>query len=311
MQGHSISEKAPALQAQEGAAKKPRLGVSIYSYSNTLGNCMTLEDCFEDLHDMGCGSFELLTSHIENYPNPSTKWIDKYWGLCEKYNVQPAELGQWCETHLYRGRMMTDDEIVANMVRDFKLANTLGFKNLRTKLTSVNIFCDPEPGWDRYLEKLLPYAEKYDVRMQSECHIPTTLNRQHISDFIDFIETRQTKHFGINVDFGTFQNAWPDDIFGSIPKEFLWKDKMPVPSLPEDIIRVLPYCQTCHAKFNYMDEDFSERTIPYEPVLQILLEQGWEGDLISEYEGPNKTDPAFVGDQLRRQHVMMRRILGY
>lgn len=305
----SISGKNKS--AERNTLKKPRLGVSFYSYSNTLGSTMNLEECFAELKDMGCTTFEMLTSHIDNYPNPSSKWIDHFWSLCEKYDVQPGELGHWLETHLHRGPMMTDDEIVANMVRDFKLANVLGFKQLRTKMTSINIYCDPEPGWDRYLAKLLPFAEKYDVKMQSECHIPTRLDRKHISDFVDFIEKHKTKHFGLNIDFSVFQNNWPDSVFGDIPKEFLWKNHMPVPSMPEEMIPLLQYVDTCHAKFNHMSENFEEVTIPYKDVFKVLVEQGWTGDLISEYEGPRKTDQAHVGEQLRRHHVMMRKLLGY
>ncbi len=291
---------------------KPKLGVSIYSYSKVLGTRMTLEDCFKDVYDTGATCFELLTSHIENYPNPSVKWIDHYFGLCDKYKMQPAELGHWAETHLHRGPRMTDEEIIANMVRDFKLANLLGFKTLRTKITCINEYCDPEPEWEHIIELALPYAEKYDVMMLSECHSPTLLTRQHIHDFIAFADKHQTKHFGINVDFSTFQNNWPEDLY---PPERLAKFKaMGLAaewSKPEDIIPILPYSKTCHAKFNYLDENFEERTIPYKEVLDIMVKHGWSGNLISEYEGARRDEPEFLGDQLRRHHIMMRRILGY
>ena len=160
----------------------PKRGVSVYSYCQLLGVSLTLEDCFKDIYDTGSTCFELLTSHIENYPNPSPAWVDKYWRLCEKYKLQPGELGHWSETHLRRGSRLTDDEVLDQLIRDFKLANMLGFTTLRTKITTVNEFCDPEPGWEKYIERALPYAEKYNVRMCSEVHRPTTLKRQHIFD---------------------------------------------------------------------------------------------------------------------------------
>lgn len=66
----------------------------------------------------------------------------------------------------------------------------------------------------------------------------------------------------------------------------------------------------CHAKFNYMDENFQEKTIPYEEVIKILETHHWDGYMLSEYEGVDKDKPSFVSDQLRRQHIMMKRILG-
>lgn len=288
-------------------------GVSVYSYSELLGVSMTLEDCFKDLYDMGATCFELLTSHIENYPNPSPAWVDRYWRLCEKYKMQPAEMGHWAETHLHRGPRMTDDEVLEELIRDFRVAHLLGFTTLRTKITCINEYCDPEPGWEKYIERALPYAEKYNVRMCSEVHNPTTLRRKHVYDYLKFIEKTGTKYFGFNVDFGTFQNRlnpgknpMTEGAYGDIIRKFL-ED----PSKPEDILAVLPYTYTCHAKFNYMDENFEENTIPYKNVLEIMINNGWNGFLVSEYEGPQRDDFNFLSDQLRRQHIMMSRILGY
>ena len=83
------------------------------------------------------------------------------------------------------------------------------------------------------------------------------------------------------------------------------------PTKPEDVLAVLPYAYACHAKFNYVDENFEEKTIPYEEVLNIMVSNGWSGFLLSEYEGPQRDDFYFLSDQLRRQHIMMSRILGY
>ena len=294
----------------------PQRGISVYSYEVLLGKTMTLEDCFLEMYDTGATCFELLTSYIDNYPNPSTKWVDNYWRLCEKYKLQPAELGHWCENHLHRGPALSDDEVVEQLKQDFRLANLLGFKSLRTKITCVNDLCDPEPGWQRYIEKALPWAEKYDVRMQNEVHGPTTLHTPHIRDeYLDFIHRTGTKHFGFNIDFGTFQTK--------AAKGLEWMDMgFDDPTKPEEIIEFLPYSWTCHAKFTNMTEDFEETTIPYKEVIRCIVDSGWNGNLISEYEGPirfeaEKSPENFgramdeIPEQVRRHQVMMRNLLGY
>ena len=48
------------------------------------------------------------------------------------------------------------------------------------------------------------------------------------------------------------------------------------------------YC--CHAKFNHMNDDFEETTIPYKEVVDIMKEHNWDGYLLSEYEGFDKYD---------------------
>ena len=294
----------------------PQRGISVYSYEVLLGKTMTLEDVFLEMYDTGATCFELLTSYIDNYPNPSPAWVDKYWRLCEKYQLQPAELGHWAENHLHRGPAASDEEMVALLKRDFELAHLLGFMSLRTKITCVNDLCDPEPGWQSYIEKALPYAEKYDVRMQNEVHGPTTLHTPHIRDeYLEFIHRTGTKHFGFNIDFGTFQTKpakgmeWMPMGFGDVTK-------------PEEIVEFLSYSWTCHTKFTNMDENFDETTIPYRDVIRLMIDNGWSGNLVSEYEGPvrftaERSYENFgfamqeIPEQVRRHQIMMRNLLGY
>ena len=211
---------------------------------------------------------------------------------------------------------MTDDEVVEELKQDFRLANLLGFTSLRTKITCTNELCDPEPGWQNYIEKALPFAEKYNVRMQNEVHLPTTLHTPHIRDeYLDFIHRTGTQHFGFNIDFGTFQNKptkgmeWRNQSFDDVSK-------------PEEIVEFLPYSWTCHAKFNDMTEDFEETTIPYREIIGLMVDNGWNGNLISEYEGAprfmcERSAEEFgkamdeIPDQIRRHQIMLRNILGY
>ena len=52
--------------------RKPKRGVSLYSYSGEYGVTMTLEDMFADMRDLDVGGLEILTNaHIENYPGPT------------------------------------------------------------------------------------------------------------------------------------------------------------------------------------------------------------------------------------------------
>lgn len=162
----------------------PKRGVSVYSYSGLYGVSMSLEDCLMDIHDMGASCVEILSSHIENYPHPTAQWVDNWWRLMDKYNLEPGGYGHWCDTIMYKNRSFSTQEAVNNLVRDFKLANLLGFKCLRTKITidfgENSAYGDPEPGWQEYIKRALEYAEKYDVRMCSEIHRPTTLRTPHL-----------------------------------------------------------------------------------------------------------------------------------
>jgi sugar phosphate isomerase/epimerase len=65
-----------------------------------------------------------------------------------------------------------------------------------------------------------------------------------------------------------------------------------------------------------VDELFRETTIPYAEIIKVLKEHNWNGYMLSEWEDPNYFNeglltPGFVPEQLRRQHIMMKRLLGY
>jgi len=91
----------------------PKRGVAFYSYSAEYGLTKTLEDCFEDTHDMGAHGIEILANtHIENYPYPSDAWVENWHRLCEKYEVVPVEYGHWIDSHVIRGRELTTEESI-------------------------------------------------------------------------------------------------------------------------------------------------------------------------------------------------------
>ena len=67
------------------------------------------------------------------------------------------------------------------------------------------------------------------------------------------------------------------------------------------------------AKFYEMTEDEVEYSIPYDEVIPVLIEGGFDGYLSSEYEGNRHIQDAFPVDsveQVRRQHAMFARLLG-
>ncbi|HLO60309.1 MAG TPA: hypothetical protein VK179_16275 [Bacteroidales bacterium] len=148
----------------------------------------------------------------------------------------------------------------------------------------------------------LPVAEEYDFRMCPEIHVPTALKSKMVDDYINFIEKTGTRNFGINIDFSVF-NKKPMAIPGM---KF-------TPSTPEEMIPYLKYTYCCHAKFSHMKDDLTEENIPYDEIIKILVDQKWEGYLLSEfedYEGGTGSIPDHASDQVRRQHVMMKRLLG-
>jgi len=279
---------------------KPKRGVSLYSYTGVYGLTMTLEDCLADMYDMEAEGLEILANgHIPNYPNPTDEWVEQWFTLLDKYDIVPGEYGHWIDSRRNPGRELTSKESYDMLVRDIKLANRLGFKVGRTKLGVIDEILTPVKNWQEFIKMALPVAEEYDFKMCPEIHMPTVLKSKMVDDYIDFIDKTGTKYFGINIDFGVFAPRRMN--IPGVPNEV---------SQPEDMIPLLPYTYACHAKFTNMSDDLVETDHPYDRIMQILIDHKWEGYLLSEYEGKNRDVPGYASDQLRRQHVMMKRLLG-
>ena len=159
--------------------RKVKRGVAIYSYSGEYGRTMNLEDCFKDMQDMGATGIEILAnSHIDSYPELSEEYAAKWEYLCGKYGIEPVEYGHWIDTRLYKNRDMSLEEAREKLINDFKIANRLGFKILRTKMGVINGELAPVENWREIIKSVLPEAEKYDVTMCPEIHLTTVLADQ-------------------------------------------------------------------------------------------------------------------------------------
>ena len=283
--------------------KGPKRGVALYSYSAEFGLEKTLEDCFEDVHDMGAHGIEILANtHIENYPYPTEEWVEQWFRLCDKYEVVPVEYGNWIDSHVLGERDLTTEESYEMLARDIRLAHRLGFSVMRTKMPVISDTLEPVKNWREIIKMALPLAEKLGIKMCPEIHTPTNLKSEMVNDFIAFIEETGTKNFGLNIDFSVFRTEFA---------EHEYRDPNYVPNKPEDLIPLLPYVYCCHAKFIHMNDALEETTIPYKEIIEVLKNQNWDGYLLSEYEGADKYDAGYeVGQTLRKQHIMLKNYIG-
>ena len=87
----------------------------------------------------------------------------------------------------------------------------------------------------------------------------------------------------------------------------------PVTNSPSQIKTIAPYIYNIHGKFYEMTDELTEYSIPYKDVFAALKEIGYAHSIDSEYEGQRWTQDVAITDsceQVRREHVMFRRLLG-
>lgn len=108
------------------------------------------------------------------------------------------------------------------MKRDIRLASMLGFKNLRTLVSTPM----------EVIEGSLDYAEKMDVRIGLEVHAPFSLNSDWAEGYMKMIRKTGTKHFGFIPDMGIFCRNIPDVV----------RDKARRVGAKEECIKIVDDC---------------------------------------------------------------------
>ena len=281
-----------------------KYGVSLYSFMGDYGTVLDLETALAAVADVNATGVEILgEGHVANYPAPSTAWIDEWFRLLDKYSLEPTNYGSWIDTRLHPGRSLTAIEGADILQRDLRLAKQLGFGFVRPKIGVVSSDLIPDPIWGEAVERSLDLAAELDVIICPEIHSPTPIKHPVVDEYIELIERTGTKHFGLLLDTGIFQDRpialQPGQTRESRPA---FMDGIGVD--PADIAAIAKYVVFIQAKFHDIDENLHDQQIPWEPVLRALRDSGYSGYLSSEYEGDRI--PWRSIEQVRRQHSLMR-----
>lgn len=289
-----------------------KYGVSTYSYVNDYGSVMTLEDAFDHIADTGATGIEMLgEAQVEGYPCPTTAWVDEWFRLLERYRLEPTNMCSWIENRATLKRDLTIEEGAAELARDLRLAHQLGFKFLRPKFGVTSHDLMPEPNWPAYVERNLDLAHELGIVICPEIHAPTPIRHPAVDGYIEFIERKKTKNFGLMIDTGIFQDR-PLKHWGSHPITDEMRNSKHMAFLngikvnPEEFLGIAKYVVFIQAKFHDIDEHLEDQQIPWRPVISAIKRSGYSGYLSSEYEGLRS--PWRSVDQVRRQHVLLRKL---
>jgi sugar phosphate isomerase/epimerase len=283
-----------------------RYGVSLYSYSEDIGTVLTLEDAIESIADLGATGIEILgEAHVPGYPDPPAAWVDHWFRLLERHRLEPTNYGSWIDTRLRLSRPMTALEAADDLARDIRLAARLGFHMVRPKFGVVSFDLVPDPIWEEAVLRVLELAQRSNVVICPEIHAPTPIRHPLVDAYVDFIQRSGTRHFGLLIDTGIFQDRPLPYMPGETPemrRDFL--DGIHVD--PQDFLAVAPYTVFIQAKFHSITDALVDEHIPWERVVPVLKQAGYAGYLSSEYEGDRS--PWRSLEQVRRQHALIRKL---
>lgn len=311
--------------------------VSLYSYQEEYFlRKFTLEDCIAKTASLGARGIEVLGEQMfPGFPRLSDAFVDQWHGWMAKYGTTPVCHDMFLDTKKFKNRRLTQDEEVESVIRDLKFANRLGFTVMR-----IIVSASPET-----MERCLPYAEKYGVRMGVEVHAPYSLDHPWIQRHLEVAERTGSKFYGVVPDFGIFTSRFPrvqrdrfvrngvrphiadfitseyekrvlaEYIVGNVREmggtpieiQMAEQTRHQVWSNPKRLLEYIPRIFHIHGKFYEMIDDRTEYSIPCAEVLAVLKQGGYEGYISSEYEGNRHIEDAFPVDSFEqvRRHQAM------
>ena len=318
-------------------------GVSLYSFQEEYFlRTLSLEDCIRTAGQIGARGIEIIPEQsIPGYPHLTDEFVATWFGWMRQYGTTPVATDLFLDTKLYPDRWLTLEEQVASVRRDVDIAVRLGATVIRAIINTP-----PE-----VMEAAAPYAEEQGVRLLLEVHAPFHYSHPWIEQHLEVMHRIGSPALGLMPDMGTFVRRFPrvvseralrdgakpelvdlivqtyDDhgdthaladivnYRGGGPVEFglarqathyIWSE-------PKAMLPHMPLIGHIQAKFYEMTDDEVEYSIPYDEIVPVLQEGGFDGYLSSEYEGNRHIQDVYPVDsveQVRRQHAMFARLLG-
>jgi sugar phosphate isomerase/epimerase len=290
-----------------------RLGVSFHSFTNEYCSFIwSFEDMMQNAAQLGGGVEIVGPAHHRGFPEVTPEFERTFKSSVERNGLTPTSYGSYADPFMLPDRDLTPDELIAYTIPQLKGASKLGFPVVRLQHFASSI-----------AERLLPYAEKYHVKMGYELHVPLMIEAPRTQELIAQIKHLSSEYLGLIPDAGIFARSiakqhiqegrdagTPEHIIKRA--QDLWTAKTPLQqalddlkahgaegrtitwigavwdtfgfSEPADLAAIMPYIIHFHGKFFSM-ENGDEPDLRYEEIVQALLKNGYTGWMSSEYEG--------------------------
>ena len=230
-----------------------KLGVSLFSFSTDyVKGILTLEDCIRSAAEIGGEGFELVgASMLSTYPYANEKLVKEFKSMSDHYGIKFVSYGASADRGVTSDRDLTDEELIQSAILDIKTANKLGCEMMR-----VQYHLSPAA-----IEKLVPYAENYGVKLGVEIHNPDNPSSPKIQKYVELFEKLGSDYTGFVQDFGCFATK---------PNKVYWDEALEN-GAPLELLEMA-------ANFRYDN-------VPKEEAMKKLIEAGANGAVIGALQG--------------------------
>ena len=320
-----------------------KTGISLFSLGTPyLKGELDLEGVIREAAEMGAEGYEIVGAQMMwSYPFCSDEFLGFVEDCRQKYGIGPICYSANMDKGILPGRSLTEDEMVARAIEDIIVAHKLGCPTMREQyLLGPNGLKRLVPYAEAYdvhvgIEIHNPETPISPVCLEFIEAVEET-GSKHIGYVLDLgcFATKPNKPY------------WDRALAAGVPEEVLKKAaQLRYDDVPQDeamqtmmpdmekwpilfrtvssmygfvqfrkscqaeldgVARMVPNLFEVHGKCHYVSEDLHEASIPYEEIIPVLANDGFEGFIVTEFEDEGGY-PAV--EQTARNVAMVKKLL--
>jgi sugar phosphate isomerase/epimerase len=186
------------------SAALPRLGVTLYSFTRDFhAGRYTLEDLLARAAELGPGLEVIGFQSFRGFPHITEETATRFLRLVDEHGWELACLDGNVDVAVRADRLLTEDETVEYVRAQLETAGRLGFPVLRIQNQAT----------PRVIERLLPVAERLDVKLGMEIHAPETVRSPWVLALRELYERLASPYAGFIPDFGASTRGISPSVF--------------------------------------------------------------------------------------------------
>jgi sugar phosphate isomerase/epimerase len=310
--------------------KQFKVGVSFHSFTDAYCSFKwSFEDMMQLASHLGGGVEIVGPAHQRGFPILTDEFERIFKSSVDRYGLTPTSYGSYADPFMLKDRDLSEDELVEYTIPQMESTKRLGFEVVRLQYFTHKV-----------IERILPHAERLKIKVAYELHVPLMIESAETQMLLKQIKQLSSPWLGLIPDTGIFAHSIPayrleiakqdgvsDEIIARAVE--MWNARVPLhdalpefdrlglraenlttleliwgsygQSEPAALKEVLPYTFHIHGKFFSM-ENGVEPNLRFEEVVKVLVEEGYDGWISSEYEGKGGVD---TFDLVRQQQAMI------
>lgn len=321
-----------------------RLGTTLYSFTNAFHSReYSFEQLLAKVAELGVGPGVEIVGYqsIRGFPVVTDAFAERFRELMARYRLEPSCFSINADMAIRRGTMMTIDEAVAYHAPQLEAAAKLGYRVVRCQFAApaevlrrlvplaerLGLRIGPEVHAPMTVNSpaVLAYREMYaQVNSPALGFVPDfgASAAGVPASYLAVLRERGVPQSLLDLALGIWKA--PGDAMSkreAFTRQAASAHGDPAhvsatavmfnilsPQEPRAWLEIMPQVIHIHGKFYDFDAAGNETSIPYDQLLPVFVEGGYNGYLSSEWEG-HMYSGASGFEEVARHHALCRRIL--